>query len=258
MSIFANNGNMSLVSRDSKNGVTIEVFEYKSLTPSTPSQGMAYYFAEKEGLKLRQCVVTLSGQDGVQLSPGAMSYMLGAVDMTTGITGVGDFAKKLLTSHVTGEKAIKPLYKGTGEVGLEPSFRHYIVAELDNEEFCLDDGLFYAASEGIKITAKRNSLTTAIAGGEGGLFQLAARGTGLLVLESKVPMNEISVVELDNSVLKVDGNFAMLWSGSLQQTVERSGKTLIGSAASGEGLVNVFRGKGMVWLATTLVAPSFG
>ena len=39
------------------------------------------------------------------------------------------------------------------------------------------------------------------------------------------------------------------WSGSLQFTVERSGKTLVGSAASGEGLVNVYRGTGRVMLA---------
>jgi len=31
--------------------------------------------------------------------------------------------------------------------------------------------------------------------------------------------------------------------------VERSGKTLTGSAASGEGLVNVYRGTGRIWIA---------
>ena len=39
------------------------------------------------------------------------------------------------------------------------------------------------------------------------------------------------------------------WSGSLKFTVERSGKSLIGSAASGEGLVNTYRGTGKVLLA---------
>ena len=37
--------------------------------------------------------------------------------------------------------------------------------------------------------------------------------------------------------------------GSLNFTVERSGKSLIGSAASGEGLVNVYRGTGKVLMA---------
>lgn len=42
---------------------------------------------------------------------------------------------------------------------------------------------------------------------------------------------------------------AIAWSGSLDFTVERSGKSLIGSAASGEGLVNVYRGTGKVLMA---------
>ena len=51
---------------------------------------------------------------------------------------------------------------------------------------------------------------------------------------------------LENDVLKIDGNMAIAWSDSLDFTVERSGKSLIGSAASGEGLVNVYRGTGKV------------
>ena len=39
-------------------------------------------------------------------------------------------------------------------------------------------------------------------------------------------------IELQDDVLKVDGNMAIAWSGSLNFTVERSGKSLIGSAAS--------------------------
>ena len=54
---------------------------------------------------------------------------------------------------------------------------------------------------------------------------------------------------MQDDVLKVDGNMAIAWSGTLDFTVERSGKTLLGAAASGEGLVNVYRGTGKVLLA---------
>ena len=43
----------------------------------------------------------------------------------------------------------------------------------------------------------------------------------------------------------------------LDFTVERSGKTLVGSAASGEGLVNVYRGTGRVLLAPVDKAMPF-
>lgn len=65
-------------------------------------------------------------------------------------------------------------------------------------------------------------------------------------------MSEIDVIDLANDTLRVDGNFAVLRSANLDFTVERSAKTLIGSAVSGEGLVNVYRGTGQVWLAPTL------
>ena len=81
------------------------------------------------------------------------------------------------------------------------------------------------------------------------IFNLGIQGKGILCLESPCPREELIEITLNNDVLKVDGNFAIAWSGSLDFTVERSGKSLIGSAASGEGLVNVYRGTGKVLLA---------
>lgn len=94
----------------------------------------------------------------------------------------------------------------------------------------------------------RSNFSSAVAGGEG-LFNLGIQGNGILCLESKCPKEELIEIELNDDILKVDGNFAIAWSGSLNFTVERSGKSLVGSAASGEGLVNVYRGTGRVLLA---------
>ena len=95
----------------------------------------------------------------------------------------------------------------------------------------------------------RSSFSSAVAGGEG-LFNTSLMGNGIVALESPVPAEELLVFDIINDTLKIDGNMAIAWSNSLQFTVERSSKTLIGSAASGEGLVNVYRGTGRV-----LVAP---
>ena len=96
-----------------------------------------------------------------------------------------------------------------------------------------------------------NNLSGAVLGGEG-LFQTALTGPGMIVLESPVPMPEINIMHLENDILRVDGNFALLRTGNIQMTVERSAKTIIGSAVSGEGLVNVFRGTGDIWLAPSI------
>ena len=94
----------------------------------------------------------------------------------------------------------------------------------------------------------RKSISSAALGNEG-LFNTCLAGKGIVALESPVPEEELVCVQLDNDVLKVDGSFAVAWSRELDFTVERTTKTLIGSAASGEGLVNVYRGTGKVLLA---------
>ena len=121
----------------------------------------------------------------------------------------------------------------------------------------LDDGLFLACDSRLEHKAvMRANLSSAIAGGEG-LFNLCLRGNGIVAIESACPKEELIEVDLQNDVLKVDGNFAIAWSSTLDFTVERSGKTLIGSAASGEGLVNVYRGSGKVLLAPIDKMPLF-
>ena len=98
-------------------------------------------------------------------------------------------------------------------------------------------------------TVMRSNFSSAVAGNEG-LFNLGIVGNeGVVCLESACPKEELVTIELQDDVLKVDGNMAIAWSGSLNFTVERSGKSLVGSAASGEGLVNVYRGTGKVLLA---------
>ena len=75
------------------------------------------------------------------------------------------------------------------------------------------------------------------------------QGNGVAALESNVPEDELIEVILENDEMKIDGNLAVCWSSNLEFTVERSTKTLVGSAVSGEGLVNVYKGTGKVWLA---------
>ena len=42
---------------------------------------------------------------------------------------------------------------------------------------------------------------------------------------------------------------AIAWSNSLTFTVEKTTRSLMGSAASGEGFVNVYRGTGRILIA---------
>ena len=202
-------------------------------------------------IRKKQVIAQLRKQSGVILQSGAMQMMVGDVSAATNIKGALDVGKKFVNSKVTGESVIKPQYKGNGLVVFEPTYK-YILLENITEwggSMVIEDGMFLACDSTVqmKVTARTN-LSSAMVGGEG-LFNTALYGNGVAVLESPVPREEIIVVDLENDVIKIDGNMAIAWSTSLEFTVERTTNTLVGSAASGEGLVNVYRGTGRVMIA---------
>jgi len=226
-----------------------QTIAYKTDLSVSPEDAAAEYFRSKMNIRKRQVVCDLSkANTGVTLQAGAMQWMLGDVQATTGIKGVGDLFGKAIRGKVTGESAIKPEYVGDGLLVLEPTYKHLIllnVAEWGGS-ITIEDGMFLACESSLQHKAvMRSNLSSAIAGNEG-LFNLSLNGRGIVCLEANCPKEELIEITLDNDTLKVDGSFAVAWSTNLSFTVERSGKSLIGSAASGEGLVNVYRGTGKV------------
>ena len=226
------------------------IIEYQRDLSVMPENAMTAYYASQMNVRKRQVVCDVA-KSNVTVQAGAMQWMVGDVKATTGLKGVGDLLSKAVRGSVTGESAIKPEYTGNGTLVLEPTYKHILLLDVSdwNGSVVLDDGLFLACESSLKQKAvMRSNLSSAVAGNEG-LFNLGIQGKGVLCLESPCPKEELVEITLNNDVLKVDGNFAIAWSGSLEFTVERSGKSLIGSAASGEGLVNVYRGTGKVLLA---------
>lgn len=244
--------NIKVIEEYSSNGLRVEVLEYQKLLGiSNTSMAQAVYFMEKQNIRVRQIALYLNNEK-VTIEKGAMSYFQGDIQMVSGVT-LGNALGRMVRGAVTGEQMAQPEYTGTGLLVLEPSFKHFLVMELaDRESIIIDDGMFYCAQGSVKVkTVAQRNLSSAALGGES-IFQSELTGPGIVILESLVPMEEIDVIDLDHDILKVDGNFAVLRSSELNFTVERSAKTLVGSAVSGEGLVNVYQGTGQIWLAPTL------
>lgn len=230
------------------------VVEYQRDLSVMPENAQVAYYSNAMNVRKRQVICSMSKAKGITLQAGAMQWTVGNVNANTGVKGVGDFLGKAMRGKMTGESAIKPEYTGDGVMALEPTYRHIILVDLAdwNSSIVLDDGLFLACESSLTHKAvMRSNLSSAIAGGEG-LFNLGISGNGVLCLESACPREELIEISLQDDVLKVDGNMAIAWSGSLNFTVERSGKSLMGSAVSGEGLVNVYRGTGKVLLAPVI------
>ena len=233
------------------------VLEYQSDASVAPENARNEYFMSKMGVRRRQIVIELNGKESAIIQAGSMQWMAGHVKATTGIKGVGDFVGKMVKGAITKETAVKPEYVGNGILVLEPTYKYLILVDVGSwgeKGMTIEDGIFYACSGTVKnkLTARKTISSTVL--GKEGFFNLSLVGEGVAALESNVPYEELIEVELDNDELKIDGNLAVCWSSGLEFTVERSTKTLMGSAVSGEGLVNVYRGTGKVLMSP--VAPT--
>ena len=233
------------------------VLEYVQDASVSPMNAMNEYFMSKMNVRRRQVVIDIDKDHSAVIQAGAMQWMGGNVQATSGVKGIGDFLGKALKGAVTKETAVKPEYVGEGCLVLEPTYKYIILADIGkwgSAGMTIEDGMFLACDANVKskVVARKN-LSSAVLGGEG-LFNLSLQGNGIAALESNVPEDELIEVILENDELKIDGNLAVCWSSNLEFTVERSTKTLVGSAVSGEGLVNVYRGTGRVLMCP--VAPT--
>lgn len=254
--VIGNRQNISVIDRmqigNQNSHIICEVVQYDKLLGNTNMNvAERLWFMSEQNMKCRQINFQIQNS-GVKIEQGAMSYFQGPLEMTSGVN-LGNLVGNAFRGALTGEKLSFPEYRGSGLLVLEPSFKFFILLNLDpGETIVCDKGMFYCASLGVKIEPYLiRKVSGALLGNEG-IFQTALTGPGLVVLESPVPMPEINEIVLNNDVLKVDGNFALLRDASVEMTVERQAKTYMGSAMSGEGLVNVFRGTGRVWLAPSI------
>jgi len=248
-----NNPNMPVIAQL---GV-YEVYEHQKDLSVTPGGAVGAYFMHEMNVRKRQVLCTLNGET-IKVQAGAMQWTAGKVTMDSGIKGAKDFFGKALKGMATGESTAKPLYTGHGYVMFEPTYRHILLEDVTNwgSGMVLDDGLFLACDASLKETVvSRTNASSALLGGEG-LFNLSLSGQGIAVLESPVPRDELIEIVLDNDEVRIDGNMAIAWSNSLQFTVEKSTKSFLGSLASGEGVVNVYRGTGRIWMAPTVAGTT--
>lgn len=243
-----NNENMKVVA----SGGQYFVYEHQSDLSVTPFSASNAFFMHQMNVKKRQLLIQLNNSS-CKMQAGAMQWIAGNVNVSSGVKGVGNILGKMVKGAVTGESAVKPEYAGQGYVMLEPTYKHLLIEDVGSwgGGMVLDDGLFLACDSTIQETInRRTNISSAVLGGEG-LFNLCLSGQGYAVLESPVPRAELFEFVLQDDILRIDGNMAIAWSSSLQFTVETVTGNAIGSAATGEGFVNVFRGTGKVLMAPT-------
>jgi uncharacterized protein (AIM24 family) len=244
-------GKFEVIDEAEGDGFKVEILCYPKLGGAKDHQTAAnIYFADRAGMRLKQVRITLSDGEAIAES-GALHFMLGQIQMESKIGGVSGLGKAMMNKFVTKEAAIIPRYRGTGQIYLEPSFSHFLVHRLSGDEVIAEKGMFCCGQGSLEVgSAIQKNVSSALFGGEG-LFQTRIKGLGICVFESPVPADEVLKIDLKDDTLRVDGNFALMRSGRIEYSVERSTRSLVGSLTSGEGLLQTFRGTGSVWLAPT-------
>lgn len=250
---LTNNPNLKVI--EEKGSFT--VFEHQQDASTLPYEAQTFYYMHKMGIKRRQLLIKLNNSTA-KSQAGAMQWIAGNVESHTGlgsgIKAVGNFLSGLVKGALTGESSVKPHYEGSGFVMLEPTYKHILLEDVSSwaSGMVVQDS-FYLASDATveeKVVA-RKSISSVVAGGEG-FFNLSLKGKGIVALECPIPRSEIIEFSLNNGILKIDGNMAIAWSSNLEFTVEKSSKSIIGSLTNKEGLVNVYRGTGKIWLTPTV------
>lgn len=172
---------------------------------------------------------------------GAMHYMKGNLELESEIPSVG----RMFKSMITKEKIVKPVISGTGTVFMQPSFGEFTILDLQNDEWILDQGAYYASEMNVEIGAYTNRAIGAMFSGEK-WFQTVVAGIGKVIITSAGPLEE---VELVNGKLVVDGTFAVARTSGIELKVTKATKGIFSTIISGEGLVNTFTGTGKVLIA---------
>jgi uncharacterized protein (AIM24 family) len=179
--------------------------------------------------------------EAVRTEAGAMRYYQGPIEMQSKMPSVGGFIK----SKLSGERVFRPIYSGSGKLVLEPSFQEFYQLRLNNEEYILDRGAYWASEMGVEADIRINKIGTTVFSGEG-LIQTSVKGTGTVIIQAPGP---IEVIELRNDRLVVDGSFAVARSASLDFSIRQSTRSVVGMMTSSEMLVSVIQGTGRVYLA---------
>ena len=110
------------------------------------------YYASRMNVRKRQALIELQDDEFV-ISSGAMQWMLGDIKSVADVKGIGDFIGKAIGGAVSKESAVKPKYKGSGFLMLEPTYKHLLIEDLSSwgSGMVLDDGMFLGCNQVLNI-----------------------------------------------------------------------------------------------------------
>ncbi len=167
----------------------------------------------------------------------------------------GGLGSALMRTFANGESFFQQhieAVRGDGDCLLSPTLPGAMqVVDIGPRQYMISDGAFVAATSGVELKVRTQSLGNALFAQSGGFFITETAGSGQLVVSGFGSMSVLDVTPGKDVV--IDNSHVVCWDSSLRYEMSiTTGASagflgnLINSQTSGEGMVLRFSGTGKV------------
>lgn len=200
---------------------------------------------------------TLARGDTIYCESGAMVMMEANLDLKGKMKG--GLGSALMRTFANGESFFQQTIeavRGEGDCLLSPMLPGAMqVVEIGASQYIISDGAFVAASSGVELKVRTQSIGNALFAGSGGFFVTETSGKGQLVVSG---FGSMSVLEVEpGKDITIDNSHVVCWDSSVRYEISvTTGASagflgnLVNSVTSGEGVVLRFSGRGKVYVCS--------
>jgi uncharacterized protein (TIGR00266 family) len=197
--------------------------------------------------------VSLAKGEMIYCESDAMVMMESALDLKGKMTG--GIGSAIMRRFANGESFFQQhieAVRGSGDCLLSPTLPGAMqIVDVGPRQYMLSDGAFVAATSGVQLKVRTQSLGNALFAQSGGFFITETAGGGQVAVSGFGSMSELEVTPGNDIV--IDNSHVVCWDSALRYeisiTTGSSGGflgNLINSQTSGEGMVLRFSGQGKV------------
>ncbi|MTV38336.1 TIGR00266 family protein [Duganella radicis] len=187
----------------------------------------------------------------------AMVMMEAALDLKGKVTG--GIGAAIMRRFANGESFFQQhieAVRGDGDCLLAPTLPGAMqLLDVGQQQYMLSDGAFVAATSGVELKVRTQSLGNALFAQSGGFFITETSGVGQVAVSGFGGISQLEV-EPGRDII-IDNSHVVAWDSALRYEISvttggNSGflSNLVNSQTSGEGMVLRFSGKGKVLICS--------
>ena len=201
--------------------------------------------------------VTLDMGESISCESNAMVMMESTLELSGQMQGglLGALTRRLVNGESFFQQHIQAT-RGKGDCLLAPTLPGAIeILDVGQTQYNIADGAYLAATCGVNVTARMQSLGTALFGGTGGFFIGQTSGQGQVAVNGMGSLFTLDVSP-DTPII-IDNGHVVAWDSRLHYemsvaTSQNRGMlgNLVNSVTSGEGMVLKFTGSGKVLICS--------